>query len=98
MKRIRISPFQVALLRVIRTCQEQDGVCCPTSPNSKLALFGRRHCASTAERVTLFRSLRRLVANGMITEGGKFGGFYRLTEKGVAWLEAAGQVAPKLGE
>ena len=92
MKRLRISRFQVAILRVIRAGQQDWGFCVPTSKGAKTMLFGRSHCASTAERVTLHRSVRRLVANGMIADQGGFG-CYRLTEKGAAWLQVADQVA-----
>ena len=35
-----------------------------------VALYGRAHGFSTAERVTLLRSIRRLLANGMIEDNG----------------------------
>src|SRR5581483_3811090 len=88
MQRLRISPFQVAILRRIREGEETHGGCSPTSPNSKIALYGRRNGFSTAERVTLHRSVRRLVANGMIENEGKGRRWYRLTKKGRAWLAA----------
>jgi hypothetical protein len=87
MQRLRISPFQVAILRVVRD-SPHDG-CAPSSPHSKRVLFGRPKGFSTAERVTLHRSVRRLVANGMITDNGR--GWCRLTERGRAWLLAKGE-------
>jgi hypothetical protein len=89
MQRLRISPFQVALLRTIREGEQDLGGCAPASPHGKIALYGRSGGFSTAERVTLFRSIRRLVANGMIeVPTGAFFGWFRLTEKGRACLEA----------
>jgi hypothetical protein len=96
MKRLRISPFQVAILRLIQKGSEYNGQPVDAAPNSmgfKQALYGRSEGFSTSERVTLHRSVRRLLANGMIEQGvnGFFGnveGRYRLTEKGRAWLRA----------
>jgi hypothetical protein len=89
MKRLRISPFQAAILRRIREMEPIHGGCAPDSPNSKIALYGRRGGFSTSERVTLHRSIRRLVANAMIaTPEGSGRGWFRLTEKGRAWLVA----------
>ena len=89
MQRLRISPFQVAILRRIREGAQEVGGCAPASPHSKTILYGRSGGFTTAERVTLHRSIRRLVANGMIEvpKGSRFG-WFRLTEKGRAWLEA----------
>src|SRR5262245_53386677 len=83
MQRLRISELQVAILRLIG---EEEGGCVPSSPAFKMRLYGRRTCASTSERVTLNRSVRRLVANGMISDNGRGG--YRLTDKGRDWLAA----------
>jgi hypothetical protein len=81
-QRLRISSFQVAILRLVRD-SEYDG-CAPTSPHSKRALFGRPRRLSTAQRVTLHRSVRRLIANGMLHDNGR--GWCRLTDKARAWL------------
>jgi hypothetical protein len=104
MKRLRISPFQVVILRLIQKGFEYNGQpvdAAPSCGNFKEALYGRSQGFSTSERVTLHRSVRRLLANGMIEPGvrGFFGntqGRYRLTKKGRAWLEAAdaAQAAP----
>ena len=67
MKRLRISPFQRAILCLIR---DSKNGCSPGNPNSKCTLYGRAHGFSTAERVTLLRSIRRLLANGMIEDNG----------------------------
>jgi hypothetical protein len=88
MQRLRISPFQVAILRRIREGAQERGGCSPRSYNSKMVLYGRRHGFSTTERVTLHRSVDRLVANGMIATKPGTTGWYHLTEKGRAWLEA----------
>jgi hypothetical protein len=90
MQRLRISPFQVAILRRIREGEQVDGGFAPGSPHSKAILYGMSGGFSTAERVTLHRSIRRLVANGMIeVPKGSYFGWFRLTAKGRAWLEAA---------
>jgi hypothetical protein len=89
MQRLRISPFQVAILRRIWEGEQELGGCAPASPDSKDILYGRSGGFSTAERVTLHRSIRRLVANGMIeVPEGSYYGWFRLTEKGWVWLEA----------
>jgi hypothetical protein len=87
MQRLRISDFQARILFLIRDSKvSESGGCAPDSPNSKLALYGRKHGFSTAERVTLHRSLKRLVASGLISDNGC--GWCRLTEKGREWLES----------
>jgi hypothetical protein len=83
MKRLRISPFQIAILRLI---QENTS---PFCMRGKRSLYGRERGFSVSERVTLGRSVRRLCANGMIEEVEEqwFGAGYRLTEKGLTWLD-----------
>jgi hypothetical protein len=93
MERLRISAFQVAILRRIRQGEQAHGGCSPSSPNSKLVLYGRRRGFSTAERVTLHRSVKRLVANGMIAAKPGTTGWFRLTKKGSAWLDAVDRAA-----
>jgi hypothetical protein len=88
-KRFRISVLQVRILLVLRAGQQGLGSCCPTSLIAKLMLFGRRTCASNAERVALFKSVRRLVANDMIIDR-QGDNRFRITPKAVAWLEAEG--------
>src|SRR5262249_38910201 len=89
MQRLRISPFQLAILRRIWEGEQEVGGCAPASPHAKGILYGRSGGFSTADRVTLHRSIRRLVANGMIeVPPGAFFGWFRLTDKGRAWLEA----------
>ena len=87
MQRLRISDFQVRILCLIRD-SKHDG-CSPDSPNSKIALFGKRRGLSVVQRVTLHRSVRRLVANEMISDNGC--GWCRLTDKGRDWLLANGK-------
>jgi hypothetical protein len=82
MQRLRISPFQARILRLIR--DSPDGWS-PHCASSWFALFGKWGGLSGAQRVTLYRSTRRLVANGMIEDND---GWCRLTEKGRAWLLA----------
>jgi hypothetical protein len=87
MQRLRVSPFQATLLRRVR--EEQDdgrGHCALTSRNSKRAIYGRAGGFTAAQRVTLHRSIRRLVASGMIEP--VMGGLYRITPKGRTWLAA----------
>jgi hypothetical protein len=83
MHRLRISGFQVALLRLIR---DSKYGCAPGSPNFKRALFGKLGGLWTVQRDPLRRSLRRLVENRMISDNGF--GWCRLTQQGQAWLRA----------
>ncbi len=92
-RRLRISKFQVRIMRMILN---SDGGCSPFSNNSKEKLFGitrdRRNeddrfeyrPMTGTERVTLSRSVSRLIANGMVVDNGY--GWCCLTERGRQWL------------
>jgi hypothetical protein len=81
--------LQAAILRRVREGEQEHGGCSPTSRNSKTTYYGRPGGFTTAERVTLHRSIRRLVANGMIeTPEGCARGWFVLTAKGRLWLAA----------
>jgi hypothetical protein len=84
MKRVRISPFQVQVMRVIAVGEEERDGASRHSWSSKLALFGKGRGLTASQRVTLHRSVQRLIANGMVWDNG--GGWCRLTEKGQEWL------------
>jgi hypothetical protein len=89
MQRLRFSPFQVRLMRVLHAHeQKHKSSCDPNSRLVKAALYGRQRGLSTSERVTLHRSVARLDRSGMIAEEEPGSRCYRLTEKGQAWLEA----------
>lgn len=88
MHRVRISPFQQSTLPLVR---DHDGGCTPTSRNFKTSLYGKPSGFSTSERGTLHRSLKRLIANGMIDDNGR--GWCRLTDKGRDWLQARTEMA-----
>src|SRR6516225_9011083 len=99
MQRLRISPFQAAILRRVCEAGRKGYDWEPRNRYAKSVLYGGRdHGFSTAERVTLHRSVRRLVANGLIeTAEDSWGRRFRLTAKGRAWLEAADLAAPPAG-
>jgi hypothetical protein len=89
MQRLRISPFQVRILRVLHErAQKYKSGCSNRCRLVKEALYDRQRGLSTAQRVTLCRSVDRLTANGMIAEEEPGSRCFRLTAKGQAWLEA----------
>jgi hypothetical protein len=89
MQRFRVSAFQRSILETIRDSQH-DG-CSPQSRDFKERLYGKPRGFTTAQRVTLCRSLQRLEGRDMIVDSGH--GWYRLSDKGRAWLSACEPVA-----